>query len=125
MSSNQYEGTLQPSNHERDPLLGNYKIVDNGTVETGPQPPVPSRHDQNTVDDDGTPLLPDEPTTKQLLVVMSSIWLGSFLAALDSTIIATLSAPISASFHSLQLLSWLASGYLISNAACQPLSGKV
>lgn len=124
MSSNQSEGTLQPSNHERDPLLGNYKSVDNGTVETGPQP-VPNHHDQNAADDDGAPLLPDEPTTKQLLVVMSSIWLGSFLAALDSTIIATLSAPISASFHSLQLLSWLASGYLISNAACQPLSGKV
>ena len=43
----------------------------------------------------------------------------------DSTIIATLSAPISSSFDSLSLLSWLATAYLISNAACQPLSGKL
>ena len=43
----------------------------------------------------------------------------------DTTIIATLTAPISSSFNSLSLLSWLATGYLISNAACQPLSGKL
>ena len=45
--------------------------------------------------------------------------------ALDSTIIATLSAPISTSFDSLSLLSWLASAYFIANAALQPLSGKL
>lgn len=39
--------------------------------------------------------------------------------------IATLTAPISSSFRSLSLLSWLASAYLISNAACQPLSGRL
>lgn len=38
---------------------------------------------------------------------------------------ATLTAPISSSFDSLSLLSWLATGYLIANAACQPLSGKL
>ena len=45
--------------------------------------------------------------------------------AKDSTIVATLSAPISSSFDSLSLLSWLATAYLIANAACQPLSGKL
>ena len=39
--------------------------------------------------------------------------------------VATLTAPISSEFDSLSLLSWLASGYLIANAACQPLSGKL
>ena len=43
----------------------------------------------------------------------------------DSTIIATLAAPISSSFDSQSLLSWLASAYLIANAACQPLSGRL
>ena len=38
---------------------------------------------------------------------------------------ATLLAPISASFSSLQDLSWLASAYLIANAASQPLSGRL
>lgn len=44
---------------------------------------------------------------------------------LDMTIIATLSGPISADFHSFELFSWLASAYLIANAALQPLSGKL
>jgi MFS family permease len=47
------------------------------------------------------------------------------MAALDSTIIATLVTPISASFSSFSALSWLASAYLIANAACQPLSGRL
>ncbi|KAL2811499.1 MFS general substrate transporter [Aspergillus granulosus] len=66
-----------------------------------------------------------EPSTKRLLLVLGSIWLGVFLAALDSTIVATLTGPISSSFNSLSLLSWLATAYLISNAACQPLSGRL
>ena len=47
------------------------------------------------------------------------------MAALDSTIIATLVVPISNSFQSFSAMSWLASGYLIANAACQPLSGRL
>jgi MFS family permease len=60
-----------------------------------------------------------------LLNPPSFIQLGTFLAALDSTIIATLVTPISASFSSFSALSWLASAYLIANAACQPLSGRL
>ncbi|KAI9925211.1 hypothetical protein ASPWEDRAFT_164322 [Aspergillus wentii DTO 134E9] len=69
--------------------------------------------------------LAKEPSTKELLLVLGSIWLGVFLAALDTTIVATLTGPISSSFNSLSLLSWLAASYLISNAAFQPLSGKL
>ena len=69
--------------------------------------------------------LAEEPSTRKLLLVMGSIWFGTFLAALDSTIVATLSAPISASFNSLSLLSWLASAYFIANAALQPISGRL
>ena len=68
---------------------------------------------------------PDEPTASQLLWIMSGVYLGSFLAALDSTLVATLSAPISASLGSMSLLSWLASAYFIANAASQPLAGKL
>ncbi|CAI7655740.1 unnamed protein product [Penicillium discolor] len=73
---------------------------------------------------ENTPL-PQEPSTKELIWILGSIWLGVFLAALDTTIVATLSAPISSSFNSFSLLSWLATSYLISNAACQPLSGRL
>lgn len=43
----------------------------------------------------------------------------------DTTIVATLTTPISSEFKSLSLLSWLASAYLIANAACQPVAGKL
>jgi MFS family permease len=69
--------------------------------------------------------IPEEISTQRLVVTLSAIYVGVFLGALDSTVIATLSAPISTSFNSLSLLSWLASSYLIANAACQPLSGRL
>ncbi|KAI9814978.1 MAG: hypothetical protein M1826_002110 [Phylliscum demangeonii] len=86
----------------------------------------------------------EEPDNRQLAVILGSIYPGVFLAALgkcsrslpvlvlrwiydgaDVTIIATLTGAISTSFRSLSLLSWLASAYLISNAAFQPLSGRL
>ncbi|KAI0903443.1 major facilitator superfamily domain-containing protein [Ustulina deusta] len=56
---------------------------------------------------------------------MSTAWFGVFLGAADTTVIATLSGPISSEFNSLRLLSRLATAYLISNAASQPLSGRL
>lgn len=44
---------------------------------------------------------------------------------LDETMIATLLAPISASFKSLSNLSWIATTYLIGMAASNPLSGHM
>ncbi|OCK74156.1 MFS general substrate transporter [Lepidopterella palustris CBS 459.81] len=111
-------------------------------VESEPQPPEPTEQtpllretpaDNDTIErqdgeiedtDESTPLV-EEPSTGKAILVLSSIWVGVFLAALDSTIIATLSAPISTSFNSFTLLSWLASAYLIANAALQPLSGRL
>lgn len=69
--------------------------------------------------------LAETPSTKRLLATMSSLWLVTFFAALDTTIVATLSGPISSSFNSGTSFSWIATGYLIANAACQPLSGKL
>lgn len=62
-------------------------------------------------------------TSLQLLMLFGGSWLGTFLAALDGTIIATLSVTISASFHSFSMLSWTASSYLIAVAAVQPIIG--
>ena len=115
-------GVTGPST-ESSPLLGNGKHredhEDHGSIERGDSAP------NGIAGPDSDIPLADEPSTRQLLLVMSGVWIGTFLAALDSTIIATLSAPISASFNSLSLLSWLASAYLIANAALQPLSGRL
>lgn len=72
-----------------------------------------------------TTVLAQEVSFPKLAAIMGTAWFGVFLGAIDSTIIATLSAPISSEFHSLSLLSWLATAYLISNAACQPISGRL
>lgn len=70
-------------------------------------------------------VLADDVSGPRLWLILSSAYVGVFLGAIDSTIIATLSAPISSEFKSLSLLSWLATAYLIANAACQPISGRL
>lgn len=70
-------------------------------------------------------ILAKEESLGKLALVMGTTWIGVFLGAIDSTIIATLSAPIASEFKSLSLMSWLATAYLISNAACQPISGRL
>ncbi|KAL6805514.1 major facilitator superfamily domain-containing protein [Trichoderma sp. SZMC 28012] len=88
----------------------------------------------NDDDDDGdsgngqeeeTTVVAEEVSFAKLCLIMGTAYLGVFLGAIDSSIIATLSAPISSEFQSLSLLSWLATAYLISNAACQPISGRL
>ena len=121
MPSTEHENEGEPSS-ETTPLLGN----ENGKASPGD---ISSHGQDNDVtangqDENHVPIA-EEPGTGKLLLVMGSIWFGTFLAALDATIIATLSAPISASFNSLSLLSWLASAYFIANAALQPISGRL
>ncbi|KZF21004.1 MFS multidrug transporter-like protein [Xylona heveae TC161] len=105
--------------HERSPLLRQTSASpsDNGAIERGP--------DESSNGNGNAIPIPDEPSNKRLILTLGSCWVGVFLAALDSTIIATLTAPISTSFNSLSLLSWLASAYLIANAALQPISGRL
>ncbi|KAG5300099.1 multidrug resistance protein fnx1 [Histoplasma capsulatum G186AR] len=113
-----FAGTSLPHS-ERTPLLGN-----EATIENGDDNGITRESSSSTPEDVDVPLA-EELTTKQLLLVLSSIWVGVFLAALDATIVSTIAAPISSSFNSLSLLSWLATAYLASNAAFQPLSGKL
>ncbi|KAL8885616.1 MAG: hypothetical protein Q9215_006552 [Flavoplaca cf. flavocitrina] len=63
--------------------------------------------------------------TINVVWIMTSLWIGTFTAGLDGTVMATLAAPIATSFNSLSLLAWLATAYLIGQAATQPLSGKL
>ncbi|KAF3933761.1 hypothetical protein ABW19_dt0208385 [Dactylella cylindrospora] len=66
-----------------------------------------------------------EVSRARLWSILGATWIGVFLASLDSTIIATLLGPISSSFSSFSTISWVASGYLITNSAFQPLSGRL
>ncbi|KAL8823771.1 MAG: hypothetical protein Q9191_005562 [Dirinaria sp. TL-2023a] len=67
----------------------------------------------------------EELSTTRLAIILGSTYLGIILAALDGTMVATLTASISASYESLPLLAWLASAYFIANSVLQPLAGKL
>jgi EmrB/QacA subfamily drug resistance transporter len=61
---------------------------------------------------------------RQILVVMSGLMLGMFLAALDQTIVATALPTIAGDFHRSDLYSWVVTAYLLTSTASTPLYGK-
>ncbi|KAF4982371.1 hypothetical protein FZEAL_1990 [Fusarium zealandicum] len=111
---------------ERTPLLKSTHHAPDGRSE--PASEVPGGEDGRGIlgeQEEETTVLAEEVSVTKLALIFGTAWIGVFLGAIDSTIIATLSGPISSEFHSLSLLSWLATAYLISNAACQPISGRL
>ncbi|KAI0119608.1 MFS general substrate transporter [Daldinia grandis] len=99
---------------ERTPLLSNQ----NENNVSAREPPLVNNDEEQII-------IVEEVKGFKLWLILFTCWIGVFLGAIDSTIIATLSAPISSEFQSLSLLSWLATAYFISNAACQPISGRL
>ncbi|MGI8679152.1 MAG: MDR family MFS transporter [Jatrophihabitans sp.] len=63
-------------------------------------------------------------THRQILVIMSGLMLGMFLASLDQTIVATALPTIVGDFHRSDLLSWVITVYLLASTATTPLWGK-
>ncbi|KAG5981642.1 hypothetical protein E4U55_002727 [Claviceps digitariae] len=115
------EAVAQCRATERTPLLRpEHEQSHNGSAGV----PDDIQADDAEVDEEQTVLAKEESLGK-LALIMGTTWIGVFLGAVDSTIIATLSAPIASEFKSLSLMSWLATAYLISNAACQPISGRL
>ena len=112
----------QAETDERTPLLSDSSHAADGQT---PETLEAQAQQEQREYDAGATVFAEEPSTKKLVVIMSSLWLSTFFAALDSTIVATLSGPITASLNSGTLFAWTASGYLIANAAFQPLSGKL
>ncbi|KAK9451565.1 major facilitator superfamily domain-containing protein [Limtongia smithiae] len=67
----------------------------------------------------------EELSTRALAIVFLSLYVGIFLSALDSTVVATLLSRIASDFSEFRSVSWIATGYLIAQAATQPLYGKL
>lgn len=61
----------------------------------------------------------------ELCLLMASLFCGTFVMALDSTIIGTAVPSITTQFNSLDDIAWYGSGYLLTITAFQPLLGKV
>lgn len=83
------------------------------------------------VNGDGAPLdrtqsQTNQLGTKQIAVIMTALCLALFLAALDMTIVSTALPVMAAYFGASESgYSWMASSYLLANASCIPLWGKV
>ncbi|SCU87221.1 LAFA_0E05446g1_1 [Lachancea sp. 'fantastica'] len=66
-----------------------------------------------------------ELSAAKIQIIMTSMYLGIFLAALDGTIVSTLMTHIASEFQALPNISWIATGYLLSTSCFQPLYGKI
>lgn len=64
------------------------------------------------------------PPTKVRITVLALL-MGSFLSALDTTIVATLLPTIASDLDASSQMSWIATSYLLSCSAFQPLYGKL
>ncbi|POR36753.1 Multidrug resistance protein fnx1 [Tolypocladium paradoxum] len=111
--------TAQPASSERTPLLKAHGDTNGAPRENGDSQETAQQ------DEDERTVIAKDVSFARLALIMGTAWLGVVLGAIDATVIATLSAPIASEFKSLSLLSWLATAYLISNAACQPISGRL
>jgi EmrB/QacA subfamily drug resistance transporter len=63
-------------------------------------------------------------THREILVIMSGLMMGMFLASLDQTIVSTALPTIVGDFHRSDLLSWVITAYLLASTASTPLWGK-
>lgn len=61
----------------------------------------------------------------RLAIVITCLFFGSFLIALDTNIINVAIPRISSEFHSLQDVAWYGTAYLVTITAFQPIYGSL
>ena len=64
-------------------------------------------------------------THRQILIVMSGLMAGMFLAALDQSIVGTALPRITSDLGGLNKLSWVVTAYLVTQTSSTPLWGKI
>ncbi|ORX55598.1 MFS general substrate transporter [Hesseltinella vesiculosa] len=79
---------------------------------------------------DTTEMSHDLSITKKLngvnvYTILVGLWVGVFLSSLDSSIVATIYPRIGTEFHRSNDIIWVATSYLLSYAALQPLYGRL
>src|SRR3974390_3930717 len=62
---------------------------------------------------------------QRILVIIGALLLGTLLAALDQTIVATALPTIAGDLHGLSHLSWVVTAYLLASTVSTPLWGKL
>ncbi|KAJ5549240.1 Efflux pump dotC [Penicillium frequentans] len=87
---------------------------------------APKENAQSGAPLDRTPSSAQKMGKKKIILVMVALCMALFLAALDMTIISTALVTIADNFHATESgYSWIAASYLLANAACIPLWGKI
>ncbi|WP_106968581.1 MDR family MFS transporter [Streptomyces canus] len=62
---------------------------------------------------------------REIMVILSGLLLGMFLAALDQTVVATAIYKIGESLHGLTAQAWVTTAFLITSTIATPLYGKL
>lgn len=66
----------------------------------------------------------EPPLRADIVVIMGAMWIGTFLAALDGTIVATILSKVGSEFKVSKEVGWLGTSYLLTQTAFQPLYGR-
>jgi MFS family permease len=74
---------------------------------------------------DGTTPTRSPAEHRRLLIVLGALMLGTFLSALDQTIVSTALPTIAGDLHGLNHLSWVVTSYLLASTITTPLWGKL
>lgn len=105
-------------NHERQPLLGGSQREGYESIPTS---------GQATPLQDGAARTDDVvmPSKRVIVLLCTTVWVPVFVAALDSTIVATLVGAISSSFNQSEQSAWLGTSYLLSVCCFSPIYGRL
>jgi MFS family permease len=66
-----------------------------------------------------------QPKSLKFWTIMISVYLSTFLVALDRTIIATTIPKITDEFNSIEDIGWYGSAYMLATACLFPISGRI
>ncbi|WNI16478.1 MDR family MFS transporter [Actinacidiphila sp. ITFR-21] len=73
----------------------------------------------------GTAIPPAAYSHRQIMIILSGLLLGMFLAALDQTVVSTAIYKIGESLNGLTAQAWVTTSFLITSTIATPLYGKL
>ncbi|PLB52709.1 MFS general substrate transporter [Aspergillus steynii IBT 23096] len=113
LNSSAHSGEHPQSSEHRN--LDESKVQDESDDKASPGEPL-----------DRVPSQAQKLGKKKIIIIMTALCLVLFLAALDMTIVSTAMPTMARYFKASESgYSWMASSYMLANAACVPLWGKI
>ncbi|KAI8097466.1 major facilitator superfamily domain-containing protein [Halteromyces radiatus] len=129
------------SNNETSPLLGNNHVKTYDQQETSSinsddtghitiltsntHSTVNTLESKHNDQDDNNDIVAKRLKGVSLYTILFGLWVGVSLAALDSSIVATIYTQIGTEFKRSNEIIWIATSYMLSYTALQPLYGRI